>query len=107
MRRLNRREWLKVSARALATLAATGLSSAAEAAAARTLLVKVTKAGTVAAITQRAFLCSFDPRYNKRLFTKVGSLRGNLQFYINGRLMFAAASACIARAGDTITWRLV
>jgi len=42
-----------------------------------------------------------------QLFTRVGSIAGNLQYLVNNRLILAPAVVCRVKRGDVITWRLV
>ncbi len=101
---MDRREFVRCAMAAVVVVAAG--STTVEAAAPTSVTIKVRRTGTVAAITKTAYTCSSDRRF-PRLFTRVGPLSGNLWYLVNGRFMFVPAVACIARVGDTITWRRV
>jgi hypothetical protein len=69
------------------------------------LSFKATKAMTVAQATLAAYACK--QAYSGRLFTKVGSLAGNLQYLVNNALVLQPATIRQVKKDDTITWRKV
>lgn len=101
---MDRREFIRRAVTAVAVAVAGG--AAAKAAAPTTLSIIVKQAGTVASATQSAQKCAFDCRY-KTLFTRVGSLQGNLLYLVNGKFCPCSANRFAVKRGDTITWRRV